>query len=52
MVVRVIDVRIIVGRSVVNLICVYVPHTGKQMEEKEKFFTQYMEGYIRYRIIQ
>ena len=38
MVVRVIDVRIIVGRSVLNLIYVYVPRTGKQMEEK--FFTQ------------
>ena len=30
-------VRVIVGRSVLNLISVYAPQTGRSMVEKEEF---------------
>ena len=32
-------VRIIVGRTVLNLISAYAPQAGRPMPEKEKFFT-------------
>ena len=31
--------RVVVGRSVVNLVSVYAPQTGRGKEEKEEFFT-------------
>ena len=32
-------VRVIVGRTVLNLISVYAPQAGRNMQEKEEFFT-------------
>ena len=34
---RLMVVRMIVGRSVLNLISVYAPHTGRSQVEKEEF---------------
>ena len=34
---RLMVVRLVVGRSVVNLVCVYAPQVGRSMEEKEEF---------------
>ena len=36
---RIMVLRVVVGRSVVNLISVYAPQTGRGKEEKEEFFT-------------
>ena len=36
---RIIVLRVVVGRSVVNLVSVYAPQSGREKEEKEEFFT-------------
>jgi hypothetical protein len=36
---RLIVVRVVVGKSVLNLICAYAPQVGRAMEEKEEFLT-------------
>ena len=36
---RIMVLRVVVGRSVGNLISVYAPQTGRSKEEKEEFFT-------------
>ena len=36
---RIMGLRVVVGRSVVNLVSVYAPQTGRGKEEKEEFFT-------------
>ena len=36
---RIMVLRVVVGRSVVNLISVYAPQSGRGKEEKEEFFT-------------
>ena len=36
---RIMVLRVVVGRSVVNLVSVYAPQSGRSKEEKEEFFT-------------
>jgi len=36
---RLMILRVIVGKDVLNLVSVYAPQSGKTMEEKEDFFT-------------
>ena len=36
---RILVVRVIVGRKVLNIISVYAPQTGRNWEEKEEFYT-------------
>ena len=36
---RIMVLRVVVGRSVVNLVSVYAPQSGRGKEEKEEFFT-------------
>ena len=36
---RIMVMRVVVGRSVVNLVSVYAPQSGRGKEEKEEFFT-------------
>ena len=40
---RLMLLRVIVGKSVLNLVSVYAPQTGRSMEEKEKFYVSLLK---------